>query len=64
MPEPALDRPGVVALVGEGVAAGVPQHVGMGLEFQPSGGSDGDAATYVAAGMPTPGEGDGEARVH
>jgi hypothetical protein len=30
MPEPALDRPGVVALVGEGIAAGVAQHVGLG----------------------------------
>jgi hypothetical protein len=34
MPKPALDRSAVVPLVGEGVAAGVPQHVGMGLELQ------------------------------
>jgi hypothetical protein len=36
MAEPALDRPGVVALVGQRVAAGVPQHVGMGLQLQSS----------------------------
>jgi hypothetical protein len=34
MAEPALDRPGVVPLVGEGVAAGVPQHVRVGLELK------------------------------
>jgi hypothetical protein len=34
MSQPALDCPGVVALVGEGVAAGVPQHVRVGLEFK------------------------------
>jgi hypothetical protein len=33
MPEPPLDGPGVVAFIGEGVAAGVPKHVGMGLEL-------------------------------
>jgi hypothetical protein len=31
MAEPALDRPGVVPLVGEGVTAGVPQHVRVRL---------------------------------
>jgi hypothetical protein len=35
MPEPSLDRPGVVPLVGECVAAGMPQHVWVGLELQP-----------------------------
>jgi tripartite-type tricarboxylate transporter receptor subunit TctC len=30
MPEPPLDGPGVVAFIGEGVAAGVAKHVGMG----------------------------------
>ena len=34
MPPPALDRPGVVPLVGEGVAAGVAQHVGVRLQLQ------------------------------
>ena len=34
MAEPSLDRPRVVALVGQGVAAGVPQHVGVRLELQ------------------------------
>jgi hypothetical protein len=34
MAEPSLDRPGVVALVGQGVAAGVTKHVGMRLELQ------------------------------
>jgi hypothetical protein len=34
MAEPALDCPGVVALVGEGVAAGVAEHVRMRLEFE------------------------------
>jgi hypothetical protein len=34
MSQPALDRPGVVALVGKRVAAGVAQHVRMGLELQ------------------------------
>ena len=34
MAEPSLDRPGVVALVGKGVAAGVAQHVRMGLEIE------------------------------
>jgi hypothetical protein len=29
-----LQRPGVVAPVGQGVAASVPQHVGMGLEAE------------------------------
>ena len=33
MDEPALDSPGVVALIGQRVAAGVPQHMGMGLEL-------------------------------
>jgi hypothetical protein len=34
MAEPALDRPGVVALVGERVAACVSEHVGMRLELK------------------------------
>jgi hypothetical protein len=34
MAEPALGRPGVVAFVGEGVAAGMAQHVRVGLELQ------------------------------
>jgi hypothetical protein len=34
MAEPSLDRPGVVALVGQRVAAGVAQHVGMGLDLK------------------------------
>jgi hypothetical protein len=38
MAEPALYRPGVVPLVGERVAAGVPQHVRVGLELQPGDG--------------------------
>jgi hypothetical protein len=36
MAEPSLNSPGVVPLVGEGVAAGVPQHVRVGLELQAS----------------------------
>jgi hypothetical protein len=36
--EPALDRPGVVALVGERIAAGVPQQLRVGLELQAGGG--------------------------
>jgi hypothetical protein len=39
MPEPALDRPRVVPPIGEGVAAGVAQHVRMGLELQAGAGS-------------------------
>jgi hypothetical protein len=35
MAEPALDSPGVVPFVGEGVAAGVPQHVRVGLSSRP-----------------------------
>jgi hypothetical protein len=38
MAEPALDRQGVVPLVGEGVAAGVAQHVRVRLELQAGGG--------------------------
>ena len=34
MTEVGLQRPGIVALVGQGEATGVPQHVGMGLEAQ------------------------------
>ena len=34
MAEPSLDRPGVVAPVGERIAAGVAQHVRMDLEFE------------------------------
>jgi hypothetical protein len=34
MAEPPLDSPGVVALVREGVSAGVPQHVRVRLELQ------------------------------
>jgi hypothetical protein len=34
MPEPSLDRPGVVPLVGEGIPAGVAHHVGVRLELQ------------------------------
>jgi len=34
MTEPALDRPGIVPLVGEGMAAGVPKHVGVSLQFE------------------------------
>src|SRR5262249_8661420 len=34
MPEPTLDRPGVVPLVGEGVAAGVPQYMRVRLQLQ------------------------------
>ena len=36
MTESSLDRPGVVTLVGERVAAGVPEHVRMGLQFEAS----------------------------
>jgi hypothetical protein len=39
MSEPALDRPGVVPLVGEGVAAGVAEHVRVRLELQAAAGS-------------------------
>jgi hypothetical protein len=41
MAEPSLDRPGVVALVGERVAAGVAEHVWMRLQFEARG--DGSA---------------------
>jgi hypothetical protein len=34
MPEVSLQRPGVVPLVRESIAAGVPQHVRMSLEAQ------------------------------
>jgi hypothetical protein len=34
MAEPSLDRPGVVALVGEGVTAGVAQHVRVRFELK------------------------------
>src|SRR5271154_2120973 len=34
MAERSLDCPGVVALVGKGVAAGVAEHVRMGLEIE------------------------------
>ena len=43
MPEPSLDRPGVVPLVGQGVATSVAQHVGMGLELQAGGGREGES---------------------
>jgi hypothetical protein len=33
MTEPGLDRPGVVHLVGEGVTAGVAQHMWVRLQF-------------------------------
>ena len=36
MTESPLDRPGVVTLVGERAAAGVPEHVRMGLQFEAS----------------------------
>ena len=38
MTEPALDSLAVVALVGEGAAAGVAQHVGVGFQLQTSAG--------------------------
>ena len=34
MAKVSLQRPGIVPLVGQGKAARVPQHVGMGLERQ------------------------------
>ena len=34
MPQIVLNEPGVRALVGEGVATGVTEHVGMGLDGQ------------------------------
>ena len=34
MAEPSLDRPGVMPLVGEGLAAGVTKHVRMRLQFE------------------------------
>jgi hypothetical protein len=37
MSQPALNRPGVVAFVGQRVAAGVAQHVRVGLQLQPGG---------------------------
>jgi hypothetical protein len=37
MAKPALDRSCVVALIGEGIAAGVPQHVGVRLDLQAGG---------------------------
>jgi hypothetical protein len=36
MAEPALDRPGVVSLVGEGVTAGVAKHVRVALSSRPA----------------------------
>jgi len=36
MPEPSLDRPGVVAPVGQRVAAGMAEHVKMRLEVEPA----------------------------
>jgi hypothetical protein len=51
MPEPPLDRPGVVALVGQRVAAGVAQLVRVCLELQAGAGSDApDRAGEVARG--------------
>jgi hypothetical protein len=35
VPEVGLERPRVMAGVGKRIAAGVPQHVGMDLEFEP-----------------------------
>jgi hypothetical protein len=35
MPQPSLDRPDVVPLVGERLTACVAQHVGMGLQHEP-----------------------------
>jgi hypothetical protein len=35
MPEVGLQRPRIMPFVGEGVAAGVPKHVGMRLEAEP-----------------------------
>jgi hypothetical protein len=34
MAQPTLDRPGVVTLVGEGMAAGVAKHVRMRLQLE------------------------------
>jgi hypothetical protein len=34
MPEPSLDRPGIVPLVGEGIAAGMAKHVRMGFQLK------------------------------
>jgi hypothetical protein len=51
MAEPALDRPGVVALVGERVATGVAQHVRMCLELHLGGDNYlGRSATIILAG--------------
>jgi hypothetical protein len=36
MPKPILNCPRIVASVGQGVAAAVPQHVSMDLEFEAS----------------------------
>jgi hypothetical protein len=50
MSEPALDRPGVVPLVGERVAAGVAEHVRMRLEFEISG----DCPRSIMGAKPEP----------
>ena len=34
MPEPSLDRPGIVSLVGEGIAAGMAKHVRTGFQLK------------------------------
>ena len=36
MTESALNCPGIVTFIGEGIAAGVPEHVRMRLQFQAS----------------------------
>src|SRR5271170_5435837 len=64
MAEPSLDRPGVVALVGKGVAAGVAQHVRMRLEIEA--GAGGGALDHPGEaggrerGSPLADEGEGE----
>jgi hypothetical protein len=44
MTEPPLDRPGVVPLVGERVAAGMAKHMRMGLQLEA--GADGRALNH------------------
>jgi hypothetical protein len=46
VPEVGLQRAGIVAVIRELVAAGVAEHVGMGLNFQPGG----DGCTLHYAG--------------
>src|SRR5271154_1876594 len=52
MAEPPLDRPGIVALVGERVAAGMAEHVGVRLDLKAGSGRGSSETRKYAVGRP------------